>query len=164
LVLGIFGPAYVATATVPLILLLLGYIPMVPRTHYIAVCRAQGRIPRAAVVLTIGGVMEITGAVIGAELAGLVGLSAALLLARIVEGAMTTPAVVRASLVHDRRKARPSGKRRPASASQDEEDAEAAALISIAAVTTASQVPIGMAQDAVPPEVADPDNGSKASS
>jgi O-antigen/teichoic acid export membrane protein len=162
LVLGIFGPAYARTATVPLILLLLGYIPMVPRTHYVAVCRARGQIPRAAVVLTIGAVMEITSAVIGAELDGLVGLSAGLLLARLVEGAMTAPAVVRASFVHDRRKAVLSGERRAASAYQEGQEAGISTLISLAAVTTASQVPIGMAQDTVPPKI-DPDKDNKAS-
>jgi len=102
LVLGIFGPSYVRTAFFPLMLFIIGYIPLVPRTHFVAVRRAQGRIPQAAVILTIGAAMEVIGAVIGAKLDGLVGLTWALLLVRIIEGLMTTPAVVRASLARGR--------------------------------------------------------------
>ena len=75
---------------------------------------------------------------------------------------MTTPAVVRASFAQDRKKAVLSGERRAASAYQEEQEAEISTIISIAAVTTASQVPIGMAQDTVPPKI-DPDKDNKAS-
>jgi O-antigen/teichoic acid export membrane protein len=114
LVLGIFGPGYASTAFIPLILLLLGYFPVVPRSHYIAVRRAQGKIPQAAAVLTIGAAMEIAGAVTGAKLGGLIGLSVALLLARIIEGAMTTPAVIRAILAPGRTHATPDTETSPA--------------------------------------------------
>jgi len=102
LVLSIFGPGYVRTAFLPLMTLIIGYIFVVPRSHFVAVRRAQGRVSQAAVILTIGTAMEIIGAVVGAKLHGLAGLSVALLLARIIEGLMTAPTVVRASLVHGR--------------------------------------------------------------
>ena len=98
LLLGVFGAGYTSIATWPLILLILAFIPAVPRTHYVAVCRAQNKIPLAAVVQTFGAALEIIGAIIGAKLSGLVGLSAGLLVARFVLGLMTTPAVLRASL------------------------------------------------------------------
>lgn len=103
LVLSIFGPGYVRTAFLPLMTLILGYIPVVARSHFVAVCRAQGRVPQAAVILTIGGAMEVIGAVVGAKLDGLAGLSVVLLLVRVIEGLVTAPTVVRASLVHGRR-------------------------------------------------------------
>jgi hypothetical protein len=102
LLLSVFGPGYARTATLPLIFLTLAYIPAVPRTHYVAVCRAQNRIPRAAVIQTLAAVMEIAGAIIGAKIDGLVGLSAGLLIARVVGGLITTPAVLRASFYRGR--------------------------------------------------------------
>lgn len=152
LVLSIFGPGYARAATLPLILLLLGYIPMVPRTHYVAVCRARNRIPRAAVVLSIGAVMEITAAVVGGLLYGLVGLSAGLLLARLVEGAMTAPSVIQASFFSDRRGKVPSGNEGDASDDEKRQGADIAGLISLAA-TTAAQAPLGVVQDSVPDEI-----------
>jgi O-antigen/teichoic acid export membrane protein len=147
LALSIFGPGYASTATLPLILLLLGYIPMVPRTHYIAVGRALGKIAHTAVVLSICAVIEITGAIVGAKLDGLVGLSAGLLAARLVEGAITTPAVIRASFPRGRVKA-PSGNEGDTADSEESEEAEIATLISLAA-----QAPNGVVEDPVPPQL-----------
>ena len=156
LVLSIFGASYARTATLPLRLLIIGYLPMIPRTHFVAVCRAQGRIPRAAVILTIGAAMEVMGAVVGGMLNGLVGLSAALLLVRLIEGLMTAPAVVRASLVHGRHRKVMSGaesaanSQSGAAAYKERQEAGIAMLISLAASTAASQVPLAVAHDTVP--------------
>jgi O-antigen/teichoic acid export membrane protein len=145
LVLSIFGPGYARTAFLPLMFLLIGYFPIVPRSHYVAVRRAQGRIPQAAVVLTIGAAMEVAGAVTGAKLDGLVGLSAALLLVRIIEGAMTAPAVIRAVLAHGRTPATPvaeTGAGSPPGTAADKERQQAGItmLASLAASTAGSQV------------------------
>ena len=59
LALSLFGPGYARTATLPLCLLVIGYLPTIPKMLYIAVCRAVGRIPRAAAVMTVAAVMEI---------------------------------------------------------------------------------------------------------
>jgi hypothetical protein len=151
LALSIFGPGYASTATLPLILLLLGYIPMVPRTHYIAVCRARGKILQAAVVLSIGAAFEITGAIAGANLGGLIGLSAGLLMARIVEGVMTAPAVIRASFVHDRGRKVLSGDERDTSPHKERQESDIAELISLTAAT-ATQAPNAVVQDIDLPE------------
>jgi len=156
LALSIFGPSYASTATLPLILLLIGYIPMVPRTHYIAVGRATGRISHTAVVLSICCGIEIVGALAGAKLDGLVGLSAGLLIARIVEGMITTPAVIRASFVRDRRGKVPSGNDVETVGSKEEQEAEIAALVALAA-----QAPNGIDEDPVSPHV-DLDEGEDA--
>jgi O-antigen/teichoic acid export membrane protein len=97
LALSAFGASYVHQATVPLRLLVLAYLPVIPRVHYIAVCRATGRTSRAAVVLTTAAVVEVGAAVAGGLAAGLNGLSLALLAVFIAEGVVTAPAVLRAA-------------------------------------------------------------------
>jgi O-antigen/teichoic acid export membrane protein len=155
LVLGIFGPGYARAAYLPLMFLLIGYFPMVPRSHYIAVCRARGKITRAAAVLTLGGVMEVAGAVTGARLDGLTGLSALLLGARLIEGAVTAPTVIRAALAHGRPDPAPDTTagpgRPPRTAADDERDqTDITLIISLAASTAASQVPLAGADDTIP--------------
>ena len=96
--LNLFGRNYANEATFPLCLLSIAYIPGLPKSFYIAVCRAEGRISRAAVVLTVFAVVEITGAGIGGWLDGLNGLSIALLAETVLEGLATTPAVLRSAI------------------------------------------------------------------
>jgi O-antigen/teichoic acid export membrane protein len=100
--LSMFGASYARAATLPLRLLVIAYLPTVPRVHYIAVCRAAGRVARAAAVLTAAAVLEVTAAVVGAASGGLRGLSFALLAVFIVEGLVTAPAVLRAAAGHGR--------------------------------------------------------------
>ncbi len=110
--LSLFGPSYARAGTVPLLLLVAGYVPTVPKLHYIAVCRAQGRITRAAAVLTAAAVAEVAAAAAGGATAGLNGLSAALLGVFFLEGMVTAPSVARAAFGHGRHR-RAAG-RRPA--------------------------------------------------
>jgi O-antigen/teichoic acid export membrane protein len=102
LALGVFGAGYARAATVPLLLLVIGYLPTVPKVQYIAVCRAAGRIPRAAAVLTAAAIMEVAAAAAGGTSGGLRGLSLALLGVFLVEGLVTAPAVLRAAFGHGR--------------------------------------------------------------
>jgi O-antigen/teichoic acid export membrane protein len=97
-VLSIFGPGYVHAAALPLALLVLAYIPTIPRTHYIAVARATGKISQAASVMTVAATVEMAALVAGARWNGLVGLSVALLAVKCLTGAAVTPAVVKAAL------------------------------------------------------------------
>lgn len=101
-ILSIFGTGYARVAAVPMELLALGYIPAIPRFYYIAVCRAVGKISRAAVVLTAFSVVEIVTAVFGCVRDGAVGLAVALLVVGVVEALVTLPAVVRAAQVRGR--------------------------------------------------------------
>jgi O-antigen/teichoic acid export membrane protein len=101
-VLSLFGRGYAREATFPLWLLSLAYIPGLPKTFYIAVCRAAGRISRAAVVLTTFAAIEIAAAGVGGWLDGLKGLSIALLAETVLEGLATTPAVLRSAMGHGR--------------------------------------------------------------
>jgi O-antigen/teichoic acid export membrane protein len=100
--LSIFGRGYSGEATVPLELLVVGYPLAVPKALYIAVCRASGRITRAAVVLTTFSVAELGAATVGALAHGLIGLSLLLLACRFVEALLITPTVVRAAFGHGR--------------------------------------------------------------
>lgn len=98
LALGMFGPGYARAATLPLCLLVIGYLPTIPKMLYIAVCRAVGRIPRAAAVMTAAAVMEVGAAAAGGTYGGLKGLSFALLGVYILEGLVTSPPVIRAAI------------------------------------------------------------------
>jgi O-antigen/teichoic acid export membrane protein len=97
--LNLFGPSYAHLATVPLWLLIIGYIPGLPKAQYIAVCRATGEVGKAAVVLTIAACCECAAVVIGGKAGGLDGLSFAYLGVMIIEGIITAPTVLRAAYV-----------------------------------------------------------------
>jgi O-antigen/teichoic acid export membrane protein len=97
-VLSLYGRGYALVATVPMILLTITYLPYVPRALYLAVCRATGKITRAAVVLTTFSTLQITAAVIGAKVDGLQGLAVALFVEAFAETLVTVPAVVRSAM------------------------------------------------------------------
>jgi O-antigen/teichoic acid export membrane protein len=106
--LGLFGASYARAATWPMQLLALSYLPALPKMLYIAVCRAAGKITRAAVVLTTFAALEIIAAVIGGAVDGLTGVALSYLLVSIVEGAATAPAVIRTAAGSSRdRRAKP---------------------------------------------------------
>ena len=100
--LSLFGKDYAADATIPMCLLTLSYPAIVPKALYIAVCRANGKIARAAVVLTICSSIEVIAAAVGAAEGGLRGLSVALLTVRLAEALVTAPLVVRTAFGHGR--------------------------------------------------------------
>lgn len=102
LALSLFGPGYAKLGTVPLLLLVAGYIPAVPRAHYVAICRARGYIVRAALLLTVAAAVELAAAAAGGKSGGLAGLSLALLAVRLIEGVVTAPTVLRAALTRGR--------------------------------------------------------------
>ena len=102
LVLSIFGKGYAADATVPMCLLTLSYPSTVPKALYIAVCRAKGKIARAAVVLSACSSLEVIAAAVGGAEGGLKGLSVALLAVRLAEALVTAPPVIRAAFGHGR--------------------------------------------------------------
>jgi O-antigen/teichoic acid export membrane protein len=97
LLLGLFGAAYARAGTITLWLLLVGYLPCIPKVHYLAVCRASGRITRAAAVLSVAAGMEMAATVLGGASGGLRGVSFALLIVYTIEGLVTLPAVLRAA-------------------------------------------------------------------
>jgi O-antigen/teichoic acid export membrane protein len=102
LALSMFGANYASVATLPMRLLVLAYLPTISNVHYVAVCRASGRISRAAAVLTIFGALEIAAAVLGGVWAGLNGLSLGILAVLLVEGIVITPTILRAAVGNGR--------------------------------------------------------------
>jgi O-antigen/teichoic acid export membrane protein len=97
LALSVFGAGYAKTATLPLWLMLLQYVPALPKTQYIAVCRATGQVTKAAVILTGQACAELAAVVVGGKMDGLDGLCYAMLIVSVFEGLMTAPAVFRAA-------------------------------------------------------------------
>ena len=95
-ILSLFGINYARAATFSLWLLSLCYVPMIPKTFYIAVCRASGRVLLGAIVLTIFAAIEITAAGVAGSIGGLKGLSIAILVVTVIEGLATTPAILNA--------------------------------------------------------------------
>ena len=100
--LSLFGGGYSREATFPLRVLTFAYVPALPKIFYVAVCRAQGKVSRAAVVLTVFAAIEMTAVVVSGMLGGLRGLTVAILVVTVVEGLATTPAIVRAAWSYGR--------------------------------------------------------------
>lgn len=108
-ILSIFGPGYARVAAGPMQVIVLGYLPALPKFYYIAVCRAVGKISRAAVVLTSFSVIEVAAVVVGCLKDGLMGLVIAMLIVTVIEAIVTLPAVVGAALSRGRHRRQPSG-------------------------------------------------------
>jgi hypothetical protein len=90
-------------------LMVLGYLPGLPKFFYIAVYRARGRISRAAWVLVAFAALEIAVAVVGCLNGGLTGLCYALLAVAIAEALVTAPAVIRTATSYGRHRRPTSG-------------------------------------------------------
>jgi hypothetical protein len=91
-----------------MILLTITYVAYVPRALYLAVCRATGKITKAAVVLTTFSTLQIVAAIVGAKAGGLLGMSIALFFEAFAETVVTVPAVIRSAIGNGRhRQGRP---------------------------------------------------------
>lgn len=96
-ILGIYRPVYAQLGTVPLWLLVIGYIPQMPRAQFIAVSRATNRVGQAAGLICFFASCEIVSIYLGGRFGGLDGLSFAYLGCLIIEGLITAPTVLRAA-------------------------------------------------------------------
>ncbi|WP_167587416.1 hypothetical protein [Kineococcus rubinsiae] len=74
-VLRIFGAEYAADGADVLRILVLAGLPFVVKDHFVALRRVQGRTSEATLVLVVFTVAELAGALVGASLGGVVGLS-----------------------------------------------------------------------------------------
>ncbi|WP_374967945.1 lipopolysaccharide biosynthesis protein [Terrabacter sp. BE26] len=93
LILALFGRSYAREATVPLQVLVLAYVPMMVKTHYVAAARVRRRIPRAAVVMIVWAVLELAAVSWGAHVGGLVGVASWFVGAMAVEALVLAPMV-----------------------------------------------------------------------
>src|ERR1700722_16192311 len=66
--LNLFGPGYAELGTVPLWLLIIGYIPQMPRAQFIAVSRATNRVGQAAVMICFFALCEVASIYFGGRL------------------------------------------------------------------------------------------------
>lgn len=96
LILGIFGHIYADEAALSLRILSLAVFPLIIVSHYIAIRRIQDRIIQAIIPITLGTIIEIGGAVIGAHLGGLSGLSIGWIIGLSIEALYMSPAIYRA--------------------------------------------------------------------
>jgi O-antigen/teichoic acid export membrane protein len=74
-VLSFFGPSYAEQAVWPLRILALGSFPLIIKNHYIAIRRIKDEITDTLIPITLGSLLELILATIGAHMAGLIGLS-----------------------------------------------------------------------------------------
>jgi O-antigen/teichoic acid export membrane protein len=96
-ILGVFGAGYAQVATTPLRIMVLAYLPNVPNLFYIAVARATNKLSRAARLVSVFTVLNISAVVFGAVKYGVIGVALAGLAVGTVESLVTTPIVLRAA-------------------------------------------------------------------
>ena len=94
--LGFFGHSYAEQAAWSLRILVLAVFPDLIKGHFIAVCRIQGRLVQALVLVMVGVPLELGAAALGAHLGGLSGLSLGWVGALCIEAAYMFPIVYRA--------------------------------------------------------------------
>ena len=95
-ILGIYGHAYADAGAWSLRLLCLAAFPEIVRMHYVALQRIHNTMRTAMVPLAIGGVCEITLAIIGAHFGGLTGLCIGWLVALTCQAVYMSPTVLQA--------------------------------------------------------------------
>ncbi len=113
--LHLYGATYADLGTEPLRLLALAYFPVVFRAHFVALSRIRQRTTPAAVLMTVGAVLEVGGGVVGAIAAGLVGMTIGLVAGMALEGVLTARVVLRTALA----RGRAAGSPQPSETNQD---------------------------------------------
>jgi O-antigen/teichoic acid export membrane protein len=96
-VLGLFGHSYAEHAAWSLRILAVESFPFIIKNHYIAVCRIQGRVAHASLVMIASVALELGGSVLGAYLGGLTGLSLGWFAAVCIEAVFMFRTVYRAA-------------------------------------------------------------------
>jgi O-antigen/teichoic acid export membrane protein len=94
----LFGPRYVI-ATGAMAVLGLNVIPYTVKVHYASIERVRGHLRRAAIVSSIGAVLEIGLCIVGGLQFGMVGVSGGLVIGLCVEAVFLWPIVARAARV-----------------------------------------------------------------
>ncbi|MBK9745751.1 MAG: oligosaccharide flippase family protein [Chloroflexi bacterium] len=94
--MGLFGRAYAEQAANVLRILCVSIFPLIIKDHFVAVYRIHNRARQAALIITIGGIIEVTLSVIGASTNGLIGLSIGWVVAIMLEAIYMLPTVLRA--------------------------------------------------------------------
>lgn len=96
-VLGLFGPAYAEVGYPAIAILTLRAFPLLVKDHWIAIKRVERRVGTAALLSWAGVILQVVFAVIGAQQAGLLGLSIGWLAALVIETIVVGPTVLRSA-------------------------------------------------------------------
>jgi O-antigen/teichoic acid export membrane protein len=89
-----FGKHYTVAAA-SMAVLGLNILPFAIKVHYGSIERVRDRLARCAVVSTVGAALEIALSIVGVEKWGMVGLSAGLVVALVIEAILLWPVVAR---------------------------------------------------------------------
>lgn len=100
-ILSLFGHTYAEQAALSLRLLSIAGFPLIIKDHYIAVCRVQQRIVYALSLITAGGVLELSGAALGAYVNSLTGLTIGWIIAVSIEALLMLCTVCKAAWPKD---------------------------------------------------------------
>ncbi len=95
-ILGLFNPAYPVIAGASLKMLGFGTLGVMIKYHYVALQRLRKRMMRAALVLGVGSVLELTLAALGGHYAGLDGLTEGWIAAVVLQAVLMIPGIVKA--------------------------------------------------------------------
>ncbi len=95
-VLTLFGHSYSEQASWCLRILSIESFPFILKNHYIALSRIRGQLIRTILITMVTGLLELGGAIVGAHLDGLNGLSLGWLAAMSIEAVFMSPAVFNA--------------------------------------------------------------------
>ncbi len=93
-ILNFFGASYAEHAVWSLRILSLGAFPLIIKNHYISIRRIKDEITNAIIPITLGSVLELGAAVVGARLGSLNGLSLGWVLAMGIEALIMAPLVI----------------------------------------------------------------------
>ena len=97
-ILHLFGGTYASHAGPALRILVLAVFPLIIKDHFVSLCRIDRRLGKATMLIAAGGLLELTGAAVGANVGGLWGLCLGWAAVICVEAALMTPAVYRAAV------------------------------------------------------------------
>lgn len=95
-ILHLFGGTYAVHAGPSLRILVLAVFPLIIKDHFVTLCRIDRRLATATVLISAGGLLELTGAAAGAYLGGLAGLCLGWAAVICIEAALMAPALYRA--------------------------------------------------------------------
>ena len=92
-ILRFFGPDYANHSVESMRILVLAAIPLTIKNHYLAFCRIKDQVRQAIVPVTVGALLELGIAALGAKMGGLTGLSLGWVGATILESLIMMPVV-----------------------------------------------------------------------
>jgi O-antigen/teichoic acid export membrane protein len=95
-VLGVFGASYAQEAAWCLRIFTLSIVPVIIKTHYVAICRITNRVRNGLWLTGAGAMLELVFAYFGGQSAGLTGLSWGWFAAMLLQAALMCGVVVKA--------------------------------------------------------------------